>query len=315
MGNVERKFYYYDINLFDLDDTSNTLVEVKNQKQRFEEMFHYIYEINKKISKEKDDVKKRKLQKQIEFSTSDGDKLYVIVDKINEDNIRYRLILCRSNALPLVEKNGILSFLTEYLPKDFSLAEITHCVIFQNDGILGAEFNYAGARPSYITEYLMAGIRKIPYVTCKPKINSEAFKRIVDEKPFGYFVLSVKNTPEMRSVLAQKNNLFSALLSNISNVDEYELCLKRRITKKKEGFEAPLTKSEMEEFVKTYKDFIGTFKVSQGAKKDAIDLISDKFVCKSDFVQTKNKTIESDEAYGVIVSFFGSVIKNYKPGD
>ena len=312
MSSVNRSFYYYDVDLFDFDKTGNTMVKVKNQEMRFNEIFSYIKDINDQIGESSSNSEKKRLQEKIEFPTSDGDKIYVIVDKINDDNIRYRLILCRKNALPLVEKDGILTFLTDYLPKDFSLAEITHCVLFQKDGIMGAEYNYAGARAKYIADYLSFGLKKIPFVTCRPKINEKAFEKIIDGEPYGYFLLSVKNSPEMRAELSKRQGVFSALLHCSENVDEYEICLKRRITKKKDGFEGLLTKSEMEEFVKNHKEGIKQFKVSQGAKKDAIDLINDKFVCTSNFVQTNNKSIDADEAYGVIISYYGSVVKDYK---
>ncbi len=265
----------------------------------------------KEATKKGDTKKQTELQKQLEYPTDDGDKLYIIMDEINSEAIKFRMVLCRMDALPYVEKNGVLTFLTEYLPKDFSLAEITHCVIFYNDGIMGAEFNYAGARASFIGEYIMIALGGADYVTCRAKINEEAFKQIIDDKPYGYFALAVKNTPEMKKELAEKLNIFSVLMDKIKDVDEYEVVLQRRITKEKKGFDAPLTIEEMENFIKNYKDHIKEFKISQGAKKDSIDLINDKLVCKAVMVKTKNKTIDSKEAYGKIISYYSAVVKNY----
>lgn len=258
--------------------------------------------------------------KKIEVETENGDKLYVIVDGIYDDHeneykhgeIDFRIVLCRNDALPYVESEGVLKFLSDYLPHDFSLAEITHCIIFIDKGVMGAEFNYAGARPSSIAEYLMAISKNIDYAKCIGLINNYAFEKVKSGKEYSYFELSVKNTPHMRKELLKQQGVFSALIHQVVDVDEYAILLKRRITKKKKGFNAPMTTEEMKKFIMEYRDNIGKFKISQGAYKDAIDLLNDKLVCTSELtVKTENKMIDSGEAYREIQSFYYSDVKTY----
>ena len=307
---VTRSFYYYDVSLYDL--VGNDIVPIKNQQEKFVEIFNYAKNVMTRIEKSTKDKEKKDLLKDIALKTDDGDLVYVIVDSLSKESIKFRIVLCRNNALPFVEKNGELTFLTEYLPKGFSLAEITHCVIFPEDGVMGAEFNYAGARPSVISEYMMHGLKKVDFSLCRPKIKFDTFGQVIDGKPLGLFELSVKNTKTMRVALRKQKGLLGGITKNVPDVDEYQICLVRRITKNKNGFESLMTQEEMKKFILENRDDIKKFRIGYGAKKDAIDLLNDRMVCKQSFVKTSKMTIDSEEAYGVIVTFFGSNVKEYK---
>ena len=185
---ITRNFYYYDLALFNM--VGSDIKPVNNQQEKFIEIFKY-----------------------------------VIVDNITKEAIKFRIVLCRNNALPFVENNGELSSLTEYLPNGFSLAEITHCVIFPEDGIMGAEYNYAGARPSVISDYVSYALKKVDFALCRPKMKFDTFKQIIDGKPLGYFELSVKNTKEMKNALRRKKGLLAGITYNVPDVDQYETFL------------------------------------------------------------------------------------------
>lgn len=50
--------------------------------------------LKKRIQKNKLNYK-TELQKQLESPTDDGDKLYIIVDEINNEAIKFRMVLCK----------------------------------------------------------------------------------------------------------------------------------------------------------------------------------------------------------------------------
>ena len=173
---VTRSFYYYDISL--LKYKFKNLVRIDNQEANFYKIFNQIKNIQKEID--------------------NGDKIYIIVDYIEKDKpIEFRLVLCRADALPLVENKGILNFLTDYLPKNFTLAEITHCVIFPDCGIMGAEYNFSGARPTAIREYLPKFSPEIDYVYCANKLDDKVITKLRKNEKLSLFELSIKNNPEV----------------------------------------------------------------------------------------------------------------------
>lgn len=306
---ITRNFYYYDLALFNM--VGSDIKPVNNQQEKFIEIFKYVKNQIGKIEKSTDKSEKKKILKNISAETEDGDLIYVIVDNITKEAIKFRIVLCRNNALPFVENNGELSSLTEYLPNGFSLAEITHCVIFPEDDIMGAEYNYAGARPSVISDYVSYALKKVDFALCRPKMKFDTFKQIIDGKPLGYFELSVKNTKEMKNALRRKKGLLAGITYNVPDVDQYEICLVRRITKTKGGFNPLLTRDEMQDFILNNRDDIKRFRIGYGAKKDAIDLLNDKMVCKKKMIKTDKRTINSEDAYSTIVQFYGSNVKVY----
>lgn len=309
-NSVTRNFYFYDVSLF--DNVGGGIEPVKNPKGKFNEIFDYVKNITDQIEKSTKAKEKRILLKDITLKTDDGDLIYVIVDSLSEEAIKFRIVLCRNNALPFVENNGELKFLADCLPEGFSLAEITHCIIFPDDGVMGAEFNYAGARPSVISDYIVHALKKVGFSLCRPKIKFNTFEQIINGKPLGYFELSVKNTKEMKRALRKQKGLLAGITKNIPDVDQYDICLVRRITKSKSGFDPIMTKEEMEKFILDNRDDIKKFRIGYGAKKDAIDLLSDKMVCKRDIVKTDKRTIDSEAAYNVIIQFYGANVKEYK---
>lgn len=304
---ITRSFYYYDVVLLQRIKESSgksSLTKMEKQKEMFYRAFNFIKSLQD--SENKDD--KNKLIANLE----DGDKLYIIVDSLKQDNpIKFRLVWCRADAMPFIEENGILSFMTDYLKNDFTLAEITHCVIFPESGIMGAEFNFSGARAKSIRWYLPKVYDKIDYVSCKDKLNADAIKGLAKGVTFSLFKLVVQNSPKILTELAKKKSVFLLAVEGMpSEVDTYEVTLKRRKTKRKRGFDSPIPIEEMEEFIRENRDYIKSFTVSQGSiMKDSVNLLSDKLVTTKDLVPTVNKVIDSNEVYDIIINYYESEVK------
>lgn len=303
-GKVPRSFYYYDLKLLKFDN-NNKLNVVENHTGMYYEIFKYIEKVGEKIQKGSEDSQK------IEVQVENGDKVYIIVDLVEEGKpIEFRLVLCRSDALPYVENNGLLDFLTKYLPKDFSLAEITHCVVFPEYNIMGAEFNFSGARATAIKAYLPRVFENIDYVYCAHRLNSKVLERLRKGERLSLFQMAVRNNSEAMKYLMQLKSIFTLPFSSIPDVDTFEVTLKRRKSKKTPGFECPIPLEEMDEFIRNYRDDIKLLKVSQGAiQNDAIDLLHDKLVKVSSVTKTINRTIDSKQAYHEIKTFFDTDIR------
>lgn len=303
---VTRSFYYYDVVLLQRTKDGSgkaSLTKIKNQEEMFYKTFDFIKSLQE--SEDKDDRKK------LIANLEDGDKLYVIVDSLEKGKpIKFRLVWCRADAMPFIEENGILSFITDYLKNDFTLAEITHCVIFPESGIMGAEFNFNGARATSIRWYLPRVYDKISYASCKDRLNADAIKQLAAGVKFSLFKLVVKNSPKVLAELAAKKSVFLVGVSGMpSEVDTYEVTLKRRKTKRKRGFDSPIPIEEMEGFIRENRDYIKSFEVSQGSiMKDSVNLLKDKLVTTKEMVPTINKVIDSNEAYNTIISYYNETV-------
>lgn len=306
-GTVNRTLYYYDLTVFIRGEDGKAK---KTQEGYLRKALSYIYKKNREIMEcRKPEEQKNKLQKLL-YTTSNGDKVYVIVDSIGtEGPVELRIVLCRVDAFPFIEKNGRLSSITSEVDGDFNVAEVTHCVIYPEDFVMGAEYNFNGARPSAIARYIPIINENILSMECHGKLCKDAFNRIIENKGYSLFEIGVKNNLEMRIALREHMGFIGAFVGNIDDVDSYEISIKRRITKKKKGFMPPISSEELKNFVTDNRENITHFKVSQGIYKDSIDLLSDKLVHKQEFVLTNNKVIDSTEVYNAIKTFYVEVVK------
>lgn len=309
MGNnekVSRNIYYYDVAAITSDENGKV---VRNQAGVIRNAFERIKEVNTLISKCSDEDTRKEILKEIVYKTSKDDNIYFVVDELEDGKpIKFRMVLCRLGALPYIEKNGQLSNITSEVEGDFTVAEVTHCVIFPEQGVMGAEFNFSGARPSTVVHYIPKVYPDIPVFSCNGKLRNDVFKRISEDKDYSLFEIAVRNTAEMRTVLRDQMGLIGAFFDTIPEVDVYEIKMKRRKGKNKSGFESPASRLEMQNIVKEHRDDIERFKVSQGVYSDSIDLLRDNMVCHQQFVITENKAINSDHMYEVIISFYNSVV-------
>lgn len=306
-GTVKRTLYYYDLIVFTRGEDGKPK---QAQDGCLRKALKNIYNYNQEIFKCKDvEEQKSKLQKML-YTTTAGDKLYLIVDSIGDEGpVELRIVLARVDAFPFIEKNGRLSNMTSEVDGDFNVAEVTHCVIFPEKLIMGAEYNFNGARPSAIAKYIPIISNDILSIECHGKLCNDAFSKIIEDKGYSLFEIGVKNNLEMRIALREHMGFIAAFVGNIDDVDTYEISIRRRITKKKKGFKPPVTSEQMKKFVAENRENITHFKISQGVYKDSVDLLSDKLVHKQEFILTNNKVIDSKEVYNAINAFYTDVVQ------
>lgn len=306
-GKIERSIHYFDVTLQRLGGKDeDSFVSYKHQEQKMLSAFQYFKELNDKLKVEEKKEKRLDILAEMEYTTEKGDKLYVEVDKINEKSghIDFRLVLCRPDAFPYIEQEGKLEEIVGLVKGEFNIAEVTHCVIFYKEGVMGAEFNFNGARPSAIATYANVKCKKIDRFVCTPKLRGDTFERISDENGYSLFQLKVKNTPDMRIFLRDKMGFLGGALEEIDELDSYEIILRRRIGKRKSGFRGLMQKDDIKKFVENNVEDIEKFEINQGIYRDPINLLTDKMITRKEFVMTKNKTISSKSMYESIIDFY-----------
>lgn len=298
---IPRSLYYYE--LFAFTQGTDGLEKDKSSKVLID-FFHKLYEEQKVVEKYKD----------FAVHMQQGEE-FIIVEGEAEDIIKLKIVLCRENALPFVENDGKLENLETYIDTDKNIAEVTHCIFFKKYGILGAEYNFNGARATSIPEYISKRTDGNTYTQCHPKINYDTYGKLIEGETFSLFDFAVKTDSEVYNRMLSKKSIFSALQTTVPESDTMEIVLRKRKTKKNKqrGFDIPFTFEELKEFIGIYREDIVKLNVSQGQMSDSIDLLADKFVGKVFIAKTKNRVIDSNEMYESIVSFFDAEVALYCP--
>lgn len=303
---VSRSFYYYDIELFNHNCVTNTVGPVADFKKTATDIFTKINTLDHLDAFPYDD-------NTLIYKTQSGDFLFVLVDKIGEETIEIRLVLSRKNELPYVDKNGELKPLIEFLPSmDAGLAEITHLVIFTEYGVVGAEYNYYGPRPSAISYYIQNKYPDIVKVDMDPKVNKDVLQKLRDEAELSLFSLKVKPHSRLLAEIMNTEQLLTATDPDL-NIDDVQIVMKRRITKKKSGFKNPFSKQRLSEaLTSNEREEIDGLIIKEKIHADYIDLLSDKLVFKKSLVPIENsRTIKKEDAYNIITQNFNETVVNY----
>lgn len=308
LGKVERSIYYYDLEINELDEQEKKFKPVNNYENTVIELFNFIKE--HPIS-------------ETEIKIPEGNKLYILVDDIDYSNktIHYRLVLVKTDAFPLVEWEGNLQSLNDFLDNNQNIAEITHSVLFWEYGIIGSEYNFSGARATAVSKIITAILRDNDrYVSCncRYKLDKNVYEKIISGKDYSLFDLAVKTNTEAYSKLRKGESFLSSMFKNApGDLDIVEIVLKKKKNIKygDDGFEEVLTKEEIVELLRNNRDDFKRFKICQeeSITRDSVDLLADKLIEKKTFIKTSNKQISSKEMYNSIIKFFNNtVIKQCK---
>ena len=305
---IERSLYYYDLSIYTKGEDDKYKLNCAGYLRK---ALKYIKRKNEEIEKCCNAEEQKAKIRELMIPVSGGDRIYVIVDKIEENApVNCRIVLSRSDAFPFIEKNGTLSNMTSEVEGEFTVAEVTHCVIYPEEFVMGAEFNFNGARPSAIAKYIPGVYNEIKSMECHGRVRNDAFNKIIKDKGYSLFEIEIKNTPQMRVAIRNNMGFLGAFIGEIDDVDSYEISIKRRITKKKKGFVPPITTEDIQKFVNDNREEIKRFRICQGVYKDCVDLLSDKLVHKKSFILTKSKVIDSEEMYNSIREFYTQVFNN-----
>lgn len=304
-NSVTRNIYFYD-----LFPVLNDKVKVNNEKEAILKTFEHIKKIYTEFIRakaKKDEERANKMLYEVHFVTEKGDYLYVLVDEIVDPIIKFRIVRCRTNALPFIEIDGKLEKITEKINGKFDVAEVTHCVIFADRNLMGAEYNSAGARATSLSVLISERNYEVKSLKVLNKINEDALGKLIKNKKYKLFNLTIKNSPEIINKLIDKG-LLSAAVKDYE-FDTYTITIKRRICKSKDGFIPPMGIEEIQTLINENGEQIESLVVDQGLYSKEVNLLSDKMVSKRTFEYDENERIlDYNKVYNSIVNL-ASVIK------
>ncbi len=297
---VERHLYYYDLYALCQDEKTKKYMRSGNLISDF---FETLFNKQSGAADYKDFVEQ----------TRNEDNVFVIVDTFGNSYIEFRIVLCRADALPFIEKEGKLEKLGDYIDADQNIAEITHCVFFPEYDIMGAEYNFSGARPTAISDYILKRGISADLVTCRAKLNYDTYEKLIEGEEYSLFDFSVRTNSDAYNKMLSKKSIFRAIQAEVPETDTFEVVLKRRKTRKNKfsGFMAPLSHGEIKYLLDNYRDDIERFSVSQTSFNKQIDLLSDKLVNKVVMTRTSERTIDSKEMYKEIRRYFDTTVVKY----
>lgn len=304
---VNRRFFYYTVDIKHIDGAPNTAITCKDPKASLIETFKRIQKLKYHNS--------IFTPQYVVHQNSDGNYIYIIIDNLKSNKIEFRLLLCRDKLLPYIEENGKLTPLSNLLANSFQrMAEITHCIFFLNTNTMAMEYNFAGAKIKELAEYLInkADYEYLSDISFLNLININTLKKLKANEEMSLLSIKVNANAYVINELIKADPSFKALNCNVDNVDQVELILRRRVSKKKSGFIINGINSTFigKLFVNNKSDF-GRFKVRYGYGTEEIDLLSDNFICKESFVPVgKTKTIDSEEAYQKMFQYYKDNVVN-----
>lgn len=295
---VERSIYFYEFFSF---DKNNDKIQAK-ESGSIVRFFHKLLE----------DQKNSESFKNFAVHMLQGEE-FIIVDEESDEFIKFRIVLCKENALPYIENNGKLENLESYIDADKNIAEVTHCILFKNYCILGAEFNFSGARATSIPEYIAKRTEGDLITQCHAKLNYNAYQKLIEEETFTLFDFTVATNSEAYMKVLSNKSIFSAIQAAVPESDTMEVVIKKKKTKRNfnSGFTLPISFTEIKDLLQNYREDIKKLNVSQGNYSEKIDLLADKFVGKAFLAKTKDRVIDQNEMYASIINFFNSDVKQY----
>ena len=224
---VKRSLYYYDFTWKVYNKSKEKFIDVKRKDEKFKN-FLECFKFKKNEAAEKKYI----------LTTEKGDNLFIITDKVSDEMICFRIVLCKTNALPLVENGGNLEDLETYIDEKKNIAEVTHCVYFRDSEIVGAEFNFNGARVSALNWYLPkilhidGDVETLYNVKFTPKINGDAYEKLAKNETLTLFELHFKPDSEAYKNVLANTSLFRGAVKSVPDAEVIEIAVKRRKTKK-----------------------------------------------------------------------------------
>lgn len=305
---IDRKIYYYDVQIN--KEEGNKVVSVNDIKEASKlimDIFKRIKGENDTYDNEKNKKRKKQLFRDMCLSIGQDTNICIIVDEIKKQEIYFRILMARDNALPYIEFEGSIEKLTDIITADFNMIEITHCVLFVNSMILGAEFNFNGARASMMATYI--SMKYEIFVKCKGKIKNEIYGKMIEDGEYTLLKLSVRNNVTMQRLLIDRLGIIGRYFEDIGENGLLEVKLSRRRNKKHKGFKIPWKNGdELSDFVAFNKDDIKSLKLRPADEQDPVDVLCDKLVHTVKGISTENRVIDSKSMYNEIIEFYNNTV-------
>lgn len=305
-NSVKRSLYYYDFSWLVYKQNEGKFRSVKNINTKIENFFSKF-----------DIAVVGAIEEKYKCKTENEDTVFIITDDIDTDTIKFRIVVCKTNALPQVENGGTLEALEKYIDKKKNIADVTHCIYFRESNVIGAEFNFSGARVSMLRWYIPkilcidGDIENIYSVRVDAKINGDAYAKLKKNVELSLFELHFKPDSDAYKEVLANTSLFRSIVSSTPDADVIEVTLKKKKTKKNNytGLSEVLTTNQIKDLLKNHREDIKKLYVSQGTYSDGIDLLSDKLVSKVDLIKTQQRTIDRNDAYKKIKAFYDEEVK------
>lgn len=228
MGKVKRNIKFYSVSVgrkYRTDD-QESIIFLKNKKEIAYAVINGFKRINELPFTLNEDTRESRYQR---FRNSTD--LMMIVDNIDEkrEQIEARLVLCRRDAFPEIEKDGNLSSIN--LEDGSGIAEITHFVYFYTKQIIGIEYNFHGSKSKGLGNYLMEKLHPyITFVEMQPVITKE-WCNLLMQKNLPLSMLSIRATKDALYSLEKLHpGLESAFESGLAfgEVEDVEIILRRK---------------------------------------------------------------------------------------
>lgn len=248
------------------------------------------------------------------FKNKDGNYVYMIINAMSSEYIKFQLVLSRDKLLPYVEEEGKITPLSDlFTNKKQRLAEITHGILFRKTNTLALEYNNNGAKKRDLVEYIESKSSIIGEILFTNLVNPETLSKLKNKEEMSLLRLRVKSNSAVIGMLIQQDTAFNSLNCKKDGIDSVEVILRRRITKKKPGFKFDcLNKDFVSKLFKKYKEDFDYFNLRYASGTEELDMLNDQFICKESFVPiSTSRTIPKEEAFNTIIVYYNESVKKY----
>lgn len=313
---VKRKIYYYDVEIKGIvegnkkhnKEATVDFKDITEKTNTIKTLFNKIKKSNDAYNSEKNNKRKQQLFKDMCISITGSTYLCIMIDQMDDDQIRFRILQTKDNALPYIEANGEISKLTDILKYDFNMVEVTHCILFLKSQILGAEFNFYGARPSAIATYINMKNKGL-FMRCVSKIKNEFYQNMVEDGEYTLLEIAVRNNATMKRYLIDHAGIIGRYFDDINDSGTIQIKMNRKKNQRNEGFKIPWKDGdELRDFVLFNKEDIKKFKLRKAEETDPVDVLNDKLVHTVTGIETINRVVDSNSMYMQIEGFYNENI-------
>jgi len=304
---LTRKIHFFHFEVMELEAGSKRFSKHRNSPRIFKE----ISELELKGDHERSRFK--------HYPNNDVSFLNDII--IDNCTIKGRYAISRRSSLPELETGGVLEPLD--IPKNSGLAEITHFIYFQENDILGVEFNFFGPRANSLKSYLTEKSRNtdmpFEYIELNPILNQDLDTLLQDLGEINFFQMEIARN-ELSIIEELDRDLYSAFdsASRVSDAESVEVILRKK-KYSREGFPLPFSKNGIKELLsigdnrqKINKMKVNASSYFEESNKD-FDLLEDKMITskKVSTLGSRSRSVDSESMFSKIEEAYNELKDNF----